>query len=217
MVIFLLSAVPLLGLIYLYSFYGSILEGREVLRPGAAGIIVSAAVILLLYLISGMVEFSFTRGGIFLREWLFGYALAYVLIITALALLRGRIFLHMRGQMLYGELCAFWFAAGTVLALFHALYAFGSYDVYDILLYPLLLFLFSFTSAYFTYLLITGETGSRYLFIAAGLALAALLTLVPFFFYLNHRVTAYVLFAVLLLMGGLYLYLLDIKKILPRP
>mgnify|MGYP000152577062 CR=1 FL=1 len=220
MVIFLLSAVPLLGLLYLFSFYGRSLQSREVLRPGAAGIIIMTAAMLVLYIIQQNVGFPFTQRGIFLREWSYGYALPYVLAGMGLMLLRGKILTYdERGvdERLYGQLCAYWFGAGAITALFYTLYSFGSYDIYDLFLYPILLFLFCCISAYLTASYFTREGWTRYIFAISGLIAAALPALVAFFFYINLHLTAYLLFGAMFLIGGLYVYLLDIKKLLPRP
>ncbi len=220
MVIFLLSAVPLLGLLYLFTFYGRSMRSREVLRPGAAGIIIMTAAMLVMYIIQQNVHFSFTQRGIFLREWSFGYALPYVLVGAGLVLLRGKILTYdERGvdERLYGQVCAYWIGAGAITALFHTLYAFGSYDIYDLFLYPVLLLLFCCISAYVTAAYFIRERWTRYLFAVSGLLAAVLPALVALFFYLNFHLTAYLLFAAMLAIGGLYVYLLDIKKLLPRP
>jgi hypothetical protein len=228
MVVFLLCAVPLLGLLYLFSFYGQSMETREVLRPGAAGIIIMAVVLLLLYIFNTNVDFDFTRRGIFLREWSYGFALPYVLVFLGLVLLRGKVLAgepdvperygyRSYDASLYGQLCSFWFGAGTVIALFHSLYAFGSYTVYNLFLYPVLLFFFCCISAYVSAAFFGRERWSRYVFAVGGLLIAALAALVPFFYYINYHITAYAVFAAELSAGLLYLYLLNIKKVLPRP
>jgi hypothetical protein len=220
MVLFLLAAIPLLGIIYLYKFYGSALEMRDVLRPGTAGILLMAAAMLLMYIFSSYAEFAFTRGGIFLREWIYGFALPYLLVLVGLIVLRRKIVPEVRPHYeprLYGQLCAFWFGMGSMTALFHVLYAFGSYSAYDLFLYPLLLFLFCCGSAYLTALFFTREEPIRYLYAASGLLLGAVLALVPFFMYINYPLTAYILLTVFLVLGGLFIYLLEGRRLIPKP